>query len=420
MKKKFTISMLLLFTLIVLETSLRPCTVAVVSGKGTADGKPLLWKNRDTDEDESRVMFFKGDRFNFLGIVNASDLDGKEVWAGMNSAGFCIINSASYNLNYDLKKRENEDSSYKRPKDEEGLFMKKALSTCASLVDFERLLNDTKEKRGIDSNFGIIDAMGGAAFFETGVSGYVKFDANDAQFAPEGYIIRTNYSYTGEKNEGAGYIRFDRASELFHKQSASGSIDFVWILVTASRDMVNGMTGIDPLNLPLPASPSNRKMYHMNDCLTRPSAAATIVFNGVKAGDDPFETIMWTRLGHPLCSVAMPVWISSFQEATLLISKDSAPISRFALLFHRKIFPYGGGNRYQYMDIAPAVNLSGNGFLFDLINLEKEVIEETGYFMRTLKTGANSLESFQQRINQKIRKDIKTLFPIEARRAGID
>jgi hypothetical protein len=30
------------------QLAIFPCTVAVVSGKATPDGRPLLWKNRDT------------------------------------------------------------------------------------------------------------------------------------------------------------------------------------------------------------------------------------------------------------------------------------------------------------------------------------------------------------------------------------
>jgi hypothetical protein len=407
-----------LISIFLFENIIFPCTVAVISGKGTLDGRPLLWKNRDTDVDESRIMRFSGEKYDFIGIVNANDSEGKEVWAGMNSAGFCLINSASYNLNMELKKKEEEDDSYKRPKDEEGFFMKKALAECANLEEFEKYLDETSGKRGIDANFGVIDAKGGAAFYETGISGYTKFDATDLGYAPEGYILRTNYSFSGEKNEGAGYIRFDRAAELFHKQSATGSINFDWILLIASKDMVNSMTGLDPLREHLPVNSENRKMYHMNDCLARRSAAATILFQGVKPGKDPSLSIMWTRLGHPLCGVVTPVWLDSFKEATLLTGDDSAPMSKLAVLQMMKIFPYDGGNRYQYMDLAPLMNNSGDGFLNKLTKLEKEIIEETKSSLNSENTKIADIISFQKKLNLKIRTVVKQLFPAEALKAG--
>jgi hypothetical protein len=419
MKNRFFKLLFYLSFFVMLHSMLYPCTVAVVAGRGTNDGRALLWKNRDSDQDESRVMFFKGEKFDFIGIVNASDEDGKEVWAGMNSAGFCIINSASYNLNDDLKKKEEEDKTYKRQKDEEGLFMKQALSVCASTSDFEKFLDETSGKRGIDSNFGVLDATGGAAFFETDNSRYTKFDANDQLFAPEGYIVRTNYSYSGKYNDGAGYIRYDRAAELFHKQSATGGITFDWILRIASRDMTNSMTGIDPLSEPLPVNVGQRKMYYMNDSITRRYAVATILFQGVKAGDDPAITVMWTRLGHPLCSVTVPLWLSSFNKAELFQGGESAPLSKFAWILMKEIFPYVGGNRHQYMNLAPLVNLNGDGFLGKITGLEDEIINETVSALKTAGSDKKNIDTLQERLNSKISSALKTMFPVEAEAAGI-
>ena len=39
----FTLATLLMFI-----TPTKACTTAVISGKYTKDGKPMLWKNRDT------------------------------------------------------------------------------------------------------------------------------------------------------------------------------------------------------------------------------------------------------------------------------------------------------------------------------------------------------------------------------------
>lgn len=49
----------------------RACTSAVISGKATADGRPLLWKNRDTDHLQNSVKYFAGGRYAFIGIVNS-------------------------------------------------------------------------------------------------------------------------------------------------------------------------------------------------------------------------------------------------------------------------------------------------------------------------------------------------------------
>jgi len=79
------------------------------------------------------------------------------------------MNSASYNVNIG-------DTS--PLKDEEGVFMKLALQTCASLQDFEQLLETYPKPRGLAANFGVMDANGGIAFYEVDNWKWTKFDAN--------------------------------------------------------------------------------------------------------------------------------------------------------------------------------------------------------------------------------------------------
>ena len=77
---------------------LTACTTAIISGRFTPDGRPLLWKNRDTDDLDNKLMYFTDGRYDYIGLVNSKDTIGEEVWTGMNTSGFAIMNSASYNL----------------------------------------------------------------------------------------------------------------------------------------------------------------------------------------------------------------------------------------------------------------------------------------------------------------------------------
>jgi len=175
-----------LLMILVAFTAARCCTTAVISGRGTPDGRPLLYKHRDTGTLENVMVYDESGRYSFIGLANAGDRS--QIWAGSNSSGFAIMNSASYNLNADT-------SSFR---DQEGEVMKLALQSCASLEDFETLLTSMTRPLPVEANFGVIDARGGAAYYETGNDGYTKIDANDPVTAPHGYIIRTNYSVTGK------------------------------------------------------------------------------------------------------------------------------------------------------------------------------------------------------------------------------
>ena len=75
------------------------CTTAIVSGKFTVDGRPLLFKHRDTGFTQNKLMYFKDGKYDYIGTVNSADKEGNEIWAGFNSAGFAIMNSEAYNLN---------------------------------------------------------------------------------------------------------------------------------------------------------------------------------------------------------------------------------------------------------------------------------------------------------------------------------
>ena len=212
------------------------CTSAIVSGRFTKDGRPLLWKNRDTESLHNKLMYFTDGRYDCIGLVNADDSLGKEIWMGMNSKGFAIMNTASYNLNIG-------DTS--KAKDREGLIIKRALQQCANLIDFEELLAKLPKPYGVEANFGAIDAEGNGAFFETSNSGFTRFDVNDPSVAPMGYLIRTNYSYSGKPDQGQGYIRYATEEKLFYNAAATGNLSLDFLVHDAPRSLYHSLTGTD-------------------------------------------------------------------------------------------------------------------------------------------------------------------------------
>ncbi|MBT4944724.1 MAG: hypothetical protein HON27_00995, partial [Candidatus Marinimicrobia bacterium] len=104
------------------------CTSAVVSGKATDDGRPLLWKHRDTGDVENKLVYIEGSKYDFVGVANRVDTLSQQIWMGSNEAGFAIMNTASYNLN--------QGQVCDVPDDQEGLFMRAVLEVCADLDDF--------------------------------------------------------------------------------------------------------------------------------------------------------------------------------------------------------------------------------------------------------------------------------------------
>ena len=385
--KKMALALLSALLLLSWGAAGSACTTAVISGKYTVDGRPLLLKNRDTGHLQNKLVFFSDGKYSYIGLVNADDSLASNVWAGVNSAGFAIMNSASYNLNL-------KDTT--KVKDREGWLMKKALALCATLQNFEHLLDTLARPLGVDANFGVIDAKGGAAYYETGNWGYTKFDANDPKTAPFGYIIRTNYSYTGDRSKDYGIIRYQTAEELFYLAAQTRSLSFKFLLQDVSRCLRHSLTGRD-LSKNLPSRTDAPRFVAFRDFIPRYSSASTVVVQGVKPGESPKLATMWTVLGFPLTSVAIPVWVAAGPDLPKMITAEypqHARLCEMALSLKAQCFPMKSGSGKDYLNWPALINREGTGFLQQLRPLENKIIQKAcGLLTRWRKTGFSAKEA---------------------------
>ncbi len=353
MRKRCSISLLFLLGWLVAEA----CTSAVVSGRVTRDGRPLLWKHRDASDLNNRVEQFdaQGDCMAFVGIVNGVDSLAREVWTGYNSAGFAVMNTASYNL-------KNDTSSLA---DREGIVMKRALQICRTVDDFATLLDTLPRPLGVEANFGVIDANGGAAYFEVNNTTVTRYNAADA---PEGYLLRTNYSLSGRTDEGYGYIRYDNASRLFAQASASHTITPEWITGVCSRSFYHTL---------FKKEFTADEWVVDQDFIPRRSTSATLVVEGVRPDESPALTTMWTALGYPPCSITLPVWLGSKQGIPMLLQATGqslhAPLCRWANELKSRVFSIRRGSGEHYLHMAQLYRPDGMGYTQQLYALEQEL-----------------------------------------------
>ena len=304
------------------------CTTAVISGKVTADGRPLLWKNRDTrDGLHNEVAKITGGKYEAVAVVNAGQR--KSVWMGVNEVGFCIENSLSRDLS-----TEEESSGPGN-----GAFMRMALQRCKTVDDFRRLLEETNiSGRSTLANFGVIDAHGGAALFETGPKTYELFDANDPVDAPNGYIVRSNFSTTAQKlscNPVAAELngiyssdRYLRANAILEDVGAD-HISVQEVVRQCCRDLS------DDSGKPYPGSINGEagslpELIGTGRTISRTTTVSAAVFHGVKPGEDPRLSTMWTMLGDPKFSIAVPVFPVG-QVAEFLAGEKGAEIGEIAI-----------------------------------------------------------------------------------------
>lgn len=333
MRKLFVFGLFLFLFLLPGDTfsqnQLEECSVGVASGSATVGGRPLLWKNRDTDALHNEVNYFTDGRFKYLALVSAGH--SNDAWAGVNEMGFCIINSASN----DLKEEVPEDGL------ENGTMMKLALQNCVNIDDFEKILTESNAQgRNTSANFGVIDAFGGAAFFETGFFSYTKFDANDPKIAPQGYIVRANFAKTG--GGSGGKIRYDRAERLWQQAVSHHQLNYRLILRNFSRDLADDQG--KPYNIPFNGKTENypRGAIDTHDTINRYATASVALFYGVKPDENPSLTTFWTILGEPVFSVAVPGWVICETVAPELDGELRSPLCERVLeLKNANYFNFG-------------------------------------------------------------------------------
>lgn len=361
------------------------CTTAIISDKGTIDGRPLLYKHRDTSALQNKLMAFSDGKYHYIGIVNSTDKTGKELWGGYNSTGFAIMNSASYNLN------EEEVG----PEEREGIVIKMALQQCATLADFEKMLEKLPKPLYVNANFGVIDAQGGAAYYETGDYTFKKYDANNPFIAPMGYIIRTNYSFSGDRARDKGLSRYQAAEPLFYKAALSGSLSYRFLLQDVSRHLTHGLTGTNLYDI-MPQDTSKTVFAAFRDYIPRYSTSSVIVVQGVKKTEPASLTTMWTILGSPLTTVAVPAWLNkdNLYPSTMLADETgNAKLCDWSLQLKKQLFPIDRGEGNDYINLAALITADGNGILQKIKPIENQILNKSDSLLNHWrKDGYNAAE----------------------------
>lgn len=342
------------------------CTSIIISGKVTPDGRPLMWKHRDTEAPSNHIAYFDEGGYRFLGLVNSDDPDGA-VWTGTNETGFSLMNTASYNLKDDDVKEM----------DQEGMVMRRALMICKTVADFQHYLDTLSRPMRVEANFGVIDALGGAAYFETNNTRYYKKDVNDPDLAPDGYLIYTNYSFEGRPNEGYGFVRYENAKKVFQAMRTEGFTPDR-IFRQASRCYYNSLMDIDLMDTEL--SPNNRTGWFVEqDFIPRGESTASIVIQGVKPGTNPQLTTMWTALGYPSTAIAIPLWVKVGKDQPSLVLYDNAletaPLCHYASQLKAKVYPIHYGNGQKYLHWQLLWNNEGTGYIQQLRPVEEQVAD---------------------------------------------
>lgn len=289
------LSITILFLCIIFHISVKACTIVAVSGRVTADGRPLLLKNRDSKGWDIRIRIINGPKYTYLCQCNVGNMTA---FSGFNEAGFSIVSSHSYNMT-------NHDYNWN------AYIMQLALGKCASVEDFEHLLDTLSKPVSVCANYGVLDAQGNVAIFETNAFTHVRYDADSSD---SGFLIRTNFSFSESTDEvnaisPSSFSRYQIASDyVVHALKTEGAVSKD-ILLGLPRCLVDS-GGVNLIDM-APFGESDITPVDFTKYVPRYISTSAMVIQGVLPGESPRLTVAWTMVGPPLTTVAIPYLITS-------------------------------------------------------------------------------------------------------------
>lgn len=344
------------------------CTSAIISAEVNPYGRPILWKHRDTSTVDNKVEYVaaRPGELSYVALFNAGDKYLKEAWMGMNEAGFAVMNTASYNIK--------DDKVSAKKMDKEGYVMTKALKTCRTVDDFARLLETLPRPMGVEANFGVIDATGNGAYFETNNHSYRRFDLKDAE---NGVLVRTNYSHSGRPDEGFGFVREANACHLLDPYVKTKSVTPEVLTEELSRSFYHDMNKRD-------YSSAGERWVIDQDFIPRYKSTATIAIEGCRPVSSVSEVtpemvkreyVMWTGLGYPPCAETRAVTCAPDgvdKDLRGSLPNGHSPLADKAKKMRDEVFPIHKGNGDKYIDMEKLFREDGTGYVQKLKQLNVE------------------------------------------------
>lgn len=242
--------------------------------------------------------------------------------------------------------------------------MTEALKTCKTVDDFARLLDSYPRPMGVEANFGVIDATGDGAFFETNNHSYVRYNLSDA---PDGVLVRTNYSHSGRENEGFGFVRESNAINILQPYIDERAVTPEVLTEVVSRTFYHDLKKKN-----FTATTDNWVIDQ--DFIPRYKSTATIAIEGCHPVESlsmvtpefvENEYIMWTGLGYPPVAEIRAVRCSPDGVDVDLrgsLPNGHSPLADEARRKRDDVFPIKAGNGDKYIDFTKLFNDDATGY----------------------------------------------------------
>ena len=384
--KRFILILSLLLTIV----EAWACTAVIASGKVTADGRPFIFKNRDaSDGTNNSLLMLQGTKFQYVGVVNYSTSSSPaSIWYGHNEAGFAILNTLSYYFNSPTSKANTSA----------GALMKKALGQCATVDEFETLLQQTQAQSTpvtLSTNFAVMDSLGNVAFFETSNTSYTKFDANDESIAPNGYLVRTNYSFTSPYYNTTNHVgeqRYKAACKYLEDTFGDGKIDALQLAHELPRYLYHGDREVNLWD-DIPNDIDDVTNTYFSNFIPRHTSASAALMQGILEGENPANTVSWISIGWPCGSFTVPIVIRPSKVLPAVVKRASgthkSEMCTNALELKNRVFTiyHDGTQSTDSIDLAKLINMEETGILQQVMAADAQVGELGTTLINQLREG---------------------------------
>ena len=276
------------------------CSAIVISGKYTADGKPLILKTRDQGlkNFNTNIKFHQRGKYDFISMSPTPWVVAEKIRStggGMNSQGLCMAALTSNSFPTDTLKVKGRSSAS---------IQLYALANCKSIAEFDEYLASIPQPLAVRFNLCVTDAFGGAAIYEFGKNTWVKYDVNDPKDAPDGWRCCTNFAFSGDDPSKTGVDRYEDCVEIMKavRKNKDGKYELTpdFLMDQCGRSFINVRDGINDSNI-------TARSVIDKGLISYWRSSNLIVFQGVPQNTDPKFGVMWTALGHPRCSPLIPL-----------------------------------------------------------------------------------------------------------------
>ena len=189
------------------------------------------------------------------------------------------------------------------------------------------------------------------------------------------------------------------------------------IIQKASRNLNHSLTGDnlwDYENL----KEGEDKMVFFMDYIPRSGSSSSCVVEGVKPGEDPSLSTMWTVLGWPLASVTIPVFINKNADIPEVLTYNEeigdAPLCSFALTLKDECYSqkWGTSKKY-YLNVNKLLNADGTGIMQQNITLDNDLFNQSYYMLNKWRENGiteKELSEFYQSVDKQVKMHYSTIY----------